>query len=169
VARKPAVLLKSTEVKPSKRHLAFVKSEEGRDPAPGCETEWQRYLTACREQGEADARLDAISRLVEKDGGTSASSYWTAFEEALRASQRASSAVIGSLNAYLYRAEHINDDKLVPEEELRVIVADSLSDKLEGLAFSMNHGILGSKVAQAIRTLVIESEAVEPPLCPDCN
>jgi hypothetical protein len=169
MARKTVATVRSAPVKIDGISKRFLASEEARDPVLGCEVEWNRYLIACREQADSDARLKVISAIVDKEGGTSSAKHWPDFSAALSASQRASSAVMGSLSAYLYRVEHINDDKLVVEEELRAIVIDSLSDKLEGLQMTINSGMLGSKVAQAIRTLVIEDEAIEPPLCPDCN
>lgn len=168
MARKPSALLKSVPIKLSKSATKYIDHERKRKPVVGCEAQYTRYIEALEKAADADARLDAVYKIVEKEGGTSSSEHWGAFQVALRESAKAGVIVFGALDAYVYKSKHINDVELVNEDELRAIVIDSLSDKLEGVLFTVNHGILGSKVAQSLRHVAVEAEVVEPPLCADC-
>lgn len=169
MARKSAALLKSTPVKLLPIDKAFLAAERKRVPVPGCEEHWNRYLAAIEKDAETEARLDTVYRIVEKDGGSSSSRHWPAFKEALRAKERDSSAVFGALHAYLYYVKHKDDKVGVPEQELRAIVIDSLSDKMDELQWTIQPGLVASKVAQAIRNDTTEESAGDPPFCSDCK
>jgi hypothetical protein len=77
---------------------------------------------------------------------------------------------------WLDRARHLElhkDDPptepLVPEEDVRAVVGASLSDKMDEVQFTVNYGILGSKIAHAIRMDVDEGESLDVPYCQDCE
>lgn len=168
MARKSAAVLKSAKLKISDRDAKFIKEAEKREVPEELRPEWDRYLLALREEADAEARVDALLAIVEEEGGSSAAPTYPAFQTALKAAQQASATVYGSLIHFLNREKHIGDAKLVDESELRAIVIDSISDKLDAVRFSINNGILGSKVAQSVRKLVQEVDPVMPPLCADC-
>lgn len=168
MARKSAALLKSTPVKLGKRSKDMLKWLNAFVPEPGCEDQWERHVKASTKFAETESRYDAICEQVEKEGGSSASPSWPAFEMMGREYMRDMSACFGALDAYTYAVKHLHDKKAIPESEIRAVVIDSLSDKLSALTFSVNTGILGSKLAQAIRLDVTEESSGDPPYCADC-
>jgi hypothetical protein len=169
MARKSAALLKSTPIKLSPLDKKFLAKAQQYTPDPAAKEQWNRYLAALEKDAEAEARLDVVYRQVEKEGGSSSAKSYPAFMEALRLKEREASSVFGALNAYEYAVKHKDDKVGVPEEEVRAIVIDSLSDKLDDLQFELNFGLLGAKVAQEIRKDTIEENAGDPPFCSDCK
>lgn len=169
MSRKSAALLASTPVKLDSVSRDFLKQLAKLPVEPGFEVQWDRYTAACRVAEEAHTRYDIVFRQVEKEGGTSSCKSWPAFIETGRAYERAAHAAMGALDAYFYAVKHKDDKTGVPEAEVRAIVLDSISDKLDGLDFSINTGLLGSKVAQAIHKLTEEASAGLPPFCADCQ
>lgn len=168
MARKSAALLKSTPVKLDKLAKDFLLALNRQEPVAGCEDSWERHLRAAEEHEEASARAGVLFVQVEKEGGTSACKTWPAFIEAQKLADRALSAVFGSLDHYLFAVKHIDDKKGVPEDEIRATIIDSLSDKLNGLTFSVNPGILGSAIAKAVRKDTSEESVGVPTFCEDC-
>lgn len=154
-------------VKLSKLSKSFLSQLAAITPVEGCEEQWQRYVAAATEHENTQARLDLIFRSVEKDGGTSSSRSYPAFMEQTKVADRALHAAFGALDSYLFATKHVNDKTAVAETELRATVIDSLEDKLDELQFSVNIGLLGSKVAQAIRSDVIEFD-YDVAFCQDC-
>lgn len=169
MARKSAALLKSAPVKLTKIDAAFIKTMGKFVPYEAAKEQWSRVLDAAQNEAEAEGRLDALYRQVEREGGHSSCKSWAAFQEALRASHRAGARTLASIDAYLYAVKHADDKIHVDEAEIRAVIIDSLSDKLGDLQFSVNSGLLGGKLAQAIRKNVSEESAGDPPYCSDCE
>lgn len=169
MARKSAALLKSTPVKLDKLAKGFLLTLNRQEPVAGCEDSWERHLRAAEEHEEASARAGMLFSVVEKEGGTSSCRTWPAYIEAQKVADRAMSAVFGSLDHYLFAVKHIDDKLGVPIEDIRATVIDSLADKLDGLTFSVNVGLLGAAIATAIRKDTSEESAGEPSFCEDCE
>jgi len=130
-------------------------------PVPGTEEHYARYVGMVEKRLTQHARFDQACDLYDAHMTDDARALMR--EEGKLLDQRMS-AEMGALDRWRYACEHLNDKVLVAEEEVRAVVLASLSDKLEGIDFSLNHGLLGSKVAQAIRKNVSE-ETMEAPLC----
>ncbi len=137
-------------------------------PVAGCEPEWQRYLHACKAQTEADAKLEVISAVVEREGGASNAAHWGEFEHALRAAQAASSSVFGALNAYEYKVKHKDDRVPMPIQDVRYVCKESLHANIDNLSFDVNFGLLGSVVALDLQD-VVQERPCDVPLCGDCG
>lgn len=167
--RKSAALLASTPVKLDKLSRDFLAKLQDTEPAHGCEEQWVRYIGAAEAYEQAYTRAEMVGTQVEKEGGSSSCQTWPAFIEAQRAQERAMSAVFGALDSYLHAVKHKDDKRIVPEAEVRAIVIDSISDKLDELKFNIKPGLLGSQVAQAIYKLTSEESAGEPAFCADCG
>jgi hypothetical protein len=169
MARKSAVLLKSTPVKLDKTARVHIAQIEKFVPVEGCEDHWQHYVNAVRVHAEEEARWDAITRLLSADGKEQDSKHWPAFVAQGARVDQTMKAQFGAYDSYQYRVRHKDDKVGVPEPEVRAVVIDTLAEGVEDMQFSINHGMLGSKVAQAIRKDTSEGESVEPPLCIDCQ
>lgn len=165
--RKNAAMLKSTPVKLDKVGKDFIARVKAMAVVPGCEAQHERYLAAVIAAEEASARYDVIYRQVEKEGGTSSCKSWPAFVAAGDEHSRKAHQAFGALDAYLYAAKHVDDPKDADQEELRAVIAVSLNTNMDGLKFSMNYGLLGAKVAQAIRADVTAEEFTDIPYCQD--
>lgn len=167
MARKSAELLKSTPVKLGTLAKDFIKRIEKVTPAEGCEDQYRRYVTAVVKAEESCARYDALFERVEREGGTSSCKSYPSFMAAGDEYSRMARSAFSALDSYLYAAKHINDAKLTEEDELRDIIIASLSDKLDELQFTLNTGLLGSKVAHAVKHNVTEHTFEDMPLCDD--
>lgn len=139
------------------------------EPEPGFEEHWQRHLDAMDRFHKAEREYDKVFEKVEREGGTSSSKSWGKFEEAEKVYLRAMQAAFGTLDHYVHAVAHKDDAVYVDEKEVSAVVKDSLSDKLDELEFTLNIGLLGAKVAQAIRKDVTEGMDSEPLFCQDCE
>ena len=166
MARKSAAMLKSAKPKIGKHDAALLKRLERMTPEPGFEEQWERYLAAERVHAEETARYDALFHQVEREGGGSSAKTWPAFIAQGKRVDQTFRASIGSLDAYMHAVKHKDDKVNVPEDEVRGVLNASFSDKLDDLSFSVNYGILASKVAQAIRKDTQEA-ALDVPYCAD--
>ena len=164
--RKSQALLKSAVVKPSasaKEHQAWLAKFV---PAEGCEEVWAHYVSAVKESDEAYARYDALGKQVEKEGGSSSAKSWEAFQAAGHVSTIKTQAVFGYHDAYVRCVKAIGVPVVAAEDDLRAIVGASLNDNMDGLAINLKSiGLLGARVAQAIRGDVIEEESTDIPYC----
>lgn len=167
MARKALVLLKDAPVKLNKRAREYLAGVERTVPEEGCEEQWQSYVNSVRAVENVSARLAELEKVVGKKG--SASRHWPVFQAELRKYDKVGFASFGALNVYQFTVKHRFDKIGIPEDELRAVVIDSLSDKMDELAFSVNYGILGSKVAQAIRQFTVEESSGDPVFCVDCQ
>jgi hypothetical protein len=79
---------------------------------------------------------------------------------------RLGQAAMRSYDAWQYVVKHEHDIENVPEEDVRGVLSASFSDKVGELKFSVNYGILASKVAQAIKRDTQEA-SIDYPLCRD--
>lgn len=169
MARKSAALLKSTPVKLSKAQKEGMAELAKRVPVEGCETQWARFLLVNTKHEELTARYDAVAAQVEKEGGTSDCPSWSAFQKINGEWLRSVSATFGAFDAYTYAVAHKDDKIDAAQAEVRAIVIESLADKLDGLTFNVNSGVLGSNIAKAIRNLVSEESSGDAPYCQDCE
>ena len=168
--RKNAAMLKSAPVKLHPIDKAFNAKLGKQKPVPGCEEQWGRYLDACQAEAEAYARYDAISKQVEKEGGTSSCRSWPAFVKLGHDWQIKSRTAMGALDTYEYAVKHRDDDVPVAEDDLREVIGASMEDNMDGLQITLkSSGLLAAKVAQAIRRNVIELEFTDIPYCQDHN
>lgn len=165
--RKSAASLKKQPVKLSKLSLDFIAQVEAMPVEPGTEKQHEAYVQACIELEEADTRAQILADKVDKLGPSDPA--WPAFDAALHELQKAQKRCFGMTDGFVYATNHINDAVMVPEEDLRAIANDSLADKLDELQFSVNYGLLASKVAQSIRKDAAEGDAGNPPFCGDCQ
>lgn len=135
----------------------------------GTERAFDYYFEMATKHAEAEARLDAISKLVDKgkNAGSSQHEMWPSFMAALLEAEKAGVREMRAFDAWRSAVKHMHDDIKVSEDDLRAVVKDSLADKVGELQFNLNAGLLGSKIAQAIRDIVIEHETGDIPLCQD--
>jgi hypothetical protein len=168
MARKSAVLLKSAPVKVDKAGKALMAQLAKIEPVAGLEEHWNRYLTAVLHNEEVMAREEVVAAQLEK---RSTPELVKAHKSVQHEGDKATKATFGALDAYRYAVAHKDDKINVPEEDVRFGVIESLNDKLDGeLVFSMNLGLVGSKVAQAIRKETASVPSFEDaPFCPDCS
>lgn len=166
MARKIAALLPNRSVKLDRDSRVFLKRIEDAEVPEGTEDAYEQWVRATREVEEQAARVDELMPLVEAKG--SADPNWPAYQDAIRRYDTAVRAAFGACDKWRYTLAHRFDRVGVPEDEVRAVVIDSLNDKLDDLQFSINTGLLGSKVAQSIRANTSEESAGEPPYCPDC-
>lgn len=136
---------------------------------PGFEELWQRHIASTIALDRAWDEYTKVGDKIDSAGGDHTHKLWSKFEEAGKAYERAVKSAFGTLDAYQFAVAHKNDKIGVPEEEVRAIVIDSLSDKLDEMEFTLNVGLLGSKVAQAIRKDTSEDSAGDPLYCQDCE
>lgn len=130
-------------------------------PVEGTEEQWTRYVDAVEDRLKQQARFDQACDLHDE--------Y---LSDESRALMHAEGKDIDKmilremrfLDAWLYMTKHINDAVAVPEDEIRNVVIMSVSDKIEALDFTLNHGLLASKVAQSLRKDATEFEG-SVPLC----
>lgn len=147
MARKP-----STALKPK---VASDPIEEARE----------RYEAAQRELDASWAENNAMFSSRSSDGLKKGISQ-AEFKESLTRIDRAQKATFGAFDMWQYAVAHKDDKVLAVEEDVRSVVIASLDDKLDEIQFSLNGGLLASKVAQAIRQDVSE-EDLDVPLCED--
>jgi len=168
--RKTQALLKSSPTKllaPDKAHMAWLSRQT---PAEGCEDAWEHYVKAVQEEGETYARYDAVYRQVEKEGGTSACKSYEAFLHAEHVWATKAQAALGFLDSYERAKKMVGVPVVAAEDDLRAIVGASLGDNMDGIQINLKSiGLLGARVAQAIRHDVIEEESTDIPLCQDHN
>lgn len=124
----------------------------------GTEDEHNRYVQADKEYTKAWRDLDKYKEGTEK--------WWRHLNEVI---PKATQNMFRSWDAFWYKVAHKDDPVLVSLDEVRNVVVVSMQDKTDELEFTLNSGLLGSKLAQAIRELVHENEVGEPPLCPECR
>lgn len=141
----------------------------GFEPEPGFEELWQRHVTAVIALDRAWTQFVKLGDKIDAQGGGSSHKLWPKFLEAEKAYEQAVRKSFSTLDGYTYAVAHKDDKIGVPEDEIRAVVIDSLSDKLDELEFTVNNGLLGSKVAQAIRKDTSEESAGDPPYCQDCE
>lgn len=166
MARKNAALLPNAQVKLGKQALANIKEMERIDVPEGTEDAYRQWIEATRAVEEQSVRVDALQALVEKKG--SHDPNWPAYVESLRVLQRRVSAAFGACDKWVFVRDHQHDKKLVSMEDVKATIIDSLSDKIDGLTFSVNYGLLGTKLAQAVRPLASDESAGDPTFCADC-
>lgn len=118
--------------------------------------------------------LDAISDKMMSDktsDGLKKGVTMESFDEALRNSRRQMMAMFGALDKWQYLVKHKDDpstDPKVPTGDVSAVISVSLSDKMEDMEFSVNYGLLASKLANTIKMDVEEAGASDIPLCSDC-
>jgi hypothetical protein len=169
VARKSAALLDDQPVKLNRLSRDFLVQLGKFEPTEGCEDAWNRYLKAAREHEEMVSRYDSVTAQVEREGGHPDCKSWPAFEALGKKVDARMQSAFGALDGYRHAAKHVNDKAKAIENEVRSLVIDSLDDKMDELQFSVNGGLLGSKIAQAIRDDVSDDSAGEPMFCSDCG
>lgn len=131
-------------------------------PVEGTEQRWDRHVTATAERLKQQARFDQACDLHEQHNSDESRALMKVEGDKLN---RLMHAEFGALDAWTHQCKHMNDKILMPEEDVREVVIASLSDKLEELQFTVNYGMLGGKIAQAIRHTVSEDDTMVPPLC----
>lgn len=167
MARKLSALIKPVKV--SKVDKEFYEYLAGREVEAGFEEQWDRVLKAEQIHAEEHARYDLLYQQVGKEGGSSDAPSWSAFMAQGKKSDQTLKAVLMALDGYEYAVKHRFDKVTAENSEVRLTIIDTLSDKLDELDFSINHGLLGSKVAQAIRESVSDGFEGVPILCQDCD
>jgi len=167
MARKSVAVLKSVPVKLHKRDEAFLAAMAKKGTPEGTESAFKVYLEAGHATADAWMRMDMLGKAVDKKGSNDP--QWPLFQEAANEYARRSSIEMRALDNWLHAIKHRHDDVLVDEAELRAIVNDTLADKTDVLQWTLNSGLLGSKVAQAIRESAIEGSISQPPICADCS
>lgn len=88
------------------------------------------------------------------------------FDASLKRISDLGSTTMRSFDAWRYAIAHEHDIENVPEEDVRAVLGASFSDKVGELKFTVNYGILASKVAQAIKRDTQEA-TMDFPLCAD--
>jgi hypothetical protein len=167
MARKSITAIKNAPVKLGKRAQKNIDKLTGLPIPKGTEDQYKRFLETVKTTEEQTVRVDELAKIVDKDG--SKHPRWGEYIEALNMLSRRQLAEFGAYDAWAYFCKHKDDKIGVPEEEIRTLIIESLSDKIEGgLDFSVNYGILGSKVAQAIRKDTTDESSGEIPFCADC-
>jgi hypothetical protein len=168
VARKSQAVLKSAVLPLGKidSKLLVTLKKLPDHPVEGFEQQWERYLHAVEAHGQSSAKVDMLFKVVDKKGHNHPD--WPAYRAALDDMEHKYRTEIGAWDAYRYAVKHKDDKIGAPIEDVRAIVNDSLAPMIDGLQFNLNHGLLASKVAQAIKVLTIEESAGEPPFCTDC-
>lgn len=130
---------------------------------------WRRF----EEQEAKLAELDAIADKMMNDktgDGLKKGVSMDEFDAALTACTRQCIKMFGALDAWRHLVAHKDDPStqpLVPTAEVASIIGMSLSDKMEGMSFSVNYGLLASKLATTISMDVEEGSAGDIPLCSD--
>jgi hypothetical protein len=162
MARKTALLKIKDEI--PKDWLWQVDNLKKFEPVEGTEDQWNRYVTSVVQRLKQESRF--AQACDNHDSAHTDESYKAMKAEGDLYSRRMLSE-LGALDAWRHACKHVDDKVAVAEDEVRAVVLASISDKLESLQFSVNGGILGSKVAQAIRKDVTEVE-LDAPLCQDC-
>lgn len=167
MARKSITSVKNAPVTLPKRSQKHIDKLTGLPIPKGTEEHYGRFLAAVKATEEQHVRVDELAKIVDKDGSKHA--RWPEYIEALNVLTRKQLTEFGTYDAWAYFCKHKDDKVGVPVDEIRSILIDSLSDKIDGgLDFSVNYGILGSKVAQAIRTTTSDESSGEVPFCKDC-
>lgn len=130
-------------------------------PVVGTEESYGRFVSMAEKRMLQQARFDQACDLHDK--------YMTDESRRLMKSEGKTldqriMAEMGALDRWRHACEHLHDKVAVPEEDVRNIVNMSMSDKLDGVDFKLNHGLLASKVAQVIRQNVTDFEG-DVPFC----
>lgn len=166
MARKSAELVKP--VKLSASSVALIRQMRRVTPVEGCEGQWERHVTALETAELEHAKLDVIFKQVEREGGTSSCKSWPVYLAQLAAVDRATHAVLGSCDSYVFATKHVSDKIGMAVEEFDGVIFDSLEDKLAGFKFDMSKTRLATAIAEAVRLDVQEFDAGDPVLCEDC-
>jgi hypothetical protein len=120
--------------------------------------EHERFLVADKEYNKAWRDLDKYKEGTPK---------W--YDHLNKVIPKATNDMFRAWDAFAFKVKHKDDVVPALEEDIRGVVIDSLSDKLDELEFTLNVGLLGSKVAQTIRDIVADQDMGQPPLCGDCT
>lgn len=127
---------------------------------------WKRLE---KKQDELDAAVDAMISEKTSDGLKKGVTM-EEFDKALLACKRHLAQVFSAMDRWRFLVRHKDDaptEPEVPVDEISPIVSASLSDKLDGVLFSVNYGILAHKVANAIKMSVHEGDPGDVVLCDD--
>lgn len=92
------------------------------------------------------------------------------FNDGMKVIQRLQVAAFGALDKWRHMMAHKDDpstEPSVPVSEVSAVISASLSDKIDDLDFSINHGLLASKIANTIKMDVEEGDVGEIPFCVD--
>lgn len=146
MARKSALVLSDDPI--DQAHAAWLKADEELDKA------WDDLGKLW-----SDKTADNLRKGVTRED----------YKKQLRVVDERMSAMFGWLDRWRYLVLHKDDVVNVPEVEVRAVVIDSLKDKLDGLSFNVNSGVLGTNIAKAIRLQTREESAGDPPFCQDCK
>lgn len=141
-----------------------VESMDRFTPVAGTESQYNLYVKSVSDRLKQQARFDEACELHGEHNSDDSRALMKLESAKLEKLLRRE---LHFLDSWRATVRHLHDKVGVPEEDVRKIVIASLDDKLDNLDFSMNKGILGSKVAQAIRKEVSESE-INAPLCANC-
>lgn len=128
-----------------------------------------RYEEQAAKLKELDAKVDSMISDKTKDGLKKGVTMET-FDEALALSRKQALAMFGSLDKWRYLVKHKDDpstEPSVPTGDVMAVISASLSDKIEDMQFSVNYGLLASKLANTISMDVGEGDAGDVPLCAD--
>lgn len=130
----------------------------------------KQYESAVVKLAELDAITDKMMNDKTSDGLKKGVTM-EEFNESLRNARRQTMAMFGALDKWQYLIKHKDDpstEPSVPTGDVQSVISASLSDKVESMTFSINHGLLASKLANAIKMDVEEAGAGDIPLCSDC-
>lgn len=162
MARKSAFLKLKDVVKVPKEWQWQIDNLKKLTPVAGTEERYERYVTSVMVRLKQLAKFEQACELHEQHLSVETRKLMKKEGDKL---SNYIHAELGALDAWRHQCKHIDDVALAGQDEFRSIVIASLSDKLDELMFSVNGGILGSKVAQSIRDLVSEDDTLEAPLC----
>ena len=161
MARKTAILKITAGDKVPKDWQWQIDNLKRFKPVAGTEGQWARYVGAVEKRLQQLARFEQACDLHDKFLSDESRALMHFEGKDL---DRMTLREMQLLDAWRDTVAHINDAVIVPEEDVRNVVNMSITDKIEVIDFTLNHGLLASKVAQALRKNVTEFDG-DVPLC----
>lgn len=143
--------------------LASLAKDPDREAAP---EEWDRYAAAT-EANEKQWLL--VTQTGERYEADDSPKNKAAFDAAMQAHGKTMQAMFGAYDQYTYVVAKQFETVLVPEDELRMLIKESISGNSDGVIFDLNYGMLAHQVALIVRKHAVEDTTMETPLCRSCG
>lgn len=147
------------------RKTALIKT----DMTP-IEQAWARHEVAQRDHHAAWAEVAKMSSDVTESGikkGVTQEQY----DAALKRCDVTSRVLFQTFDGWHFLDKHKDDPppvELIPHADLLATAKDTIEENLDNMQFTVNFGLLASKVAAELRPFASEDDSLEAPFCGRC-